>query len=87
MIRLACGDRYQRRHMSVFRVVTGLALIPETEQIDFIRCSIAMRLGWPQHLQASRLLELAQNDQRGLALALMGMALLILLEDLADLES
>ena len=87
MISGSCGDRYRRRRVSVFRVVTGLALIPQTEQIDSTRCLIAMRLGWPQHLQASRLLELAQDDQRGLALALMGMALLILIEDLADLES
>ena len=70
--------------MSVFRVVTGLALISEIKQIDQNRCLIIMRLGWPQHLQASRLLELAQDDQRGLALALMGMACLLLLQDLSE---
>jgi hypothetical protein len=83
----SCDHRYRWERLSVFRVVTGLAVISEIEQSDRIRCSIAMRLGWPQHLQASRLLELAPDDQRGLALALMGMALLILVEDLAGQES
>lgn len=43
---------------------------------------IAMRLSWPQHLQASRSIERANDSQRGLALALMGVSLLILAEDL-----
>ena len=43
-----------------------------------------MRLTWPQHLQAARALELAADTQRGYALALMGMALLILAEDLLE---
>ena len=37
-----------------------------------------MRLSWPQHLQASRTIELAGDGQRGMALALMGISLLIL---------
>ena len=45
-----------------------------------------MRLSWPQHLQASRVLELAGESQRGTALALMGMSLLILAEDLLESE-
>jgi hypothetical protein len=45
-----------------------------------------MRLSWPQHLQASRTVELAGESQQGTALALMGMSLLILAEDLLDSE-
>jgi hypothetical protein len=45
-----------------------------------------MRLSWPQHLQASRTVELAVESQQGMALALMGMSLLILAEDLLDSE-
>jgi hypothetical protein len=45
-----------------------------------------MRLSWPQHLQASRTVELAGESQQGMALALMGMSLLILAEDLLESE-
>ena len=45
-----------------------------------------MRLSWPQHLQASRTLELAGESHQGMALALMGMSLLILAEDLLESE-
>jgi hypothetical protein len=45
-----------------------------------------MRLSWPQHLQASRTVELAGDGQRGMALALMGVSMLILLEDLLEAE-
>jgi hypothetical protein len=45
-----------------------------------------MRLSWPQHLQASRTVERAGESQRGMALALMGMSLLILAEDLLETE-
>lgn len=41
-----------------------------------------MRLTWPQHLQASRTIENAEHSQRGMAMALMGISLLILIEDL-----
>lgn len=82
----SCGHCYRRARLSVFRVVTALAVISEIEQSHYIHCLIAMRLGWPQHLQASHLLAHAPDDQRGLALALMGMALLILVEDLASEE-
>jgi hypothetical protein len=44
-----------------------------------------MRLSWPQHLQA-RAIELAGEGQRGMALALMGISLLILAEDLLAAE-
>ena len=45
----------------------------------------AMRLSWPQHLQASRSVEMAGEDQRGMAMALMGISLLVLAQDLLDL--
>lgn len=41
-----------------------------------------MRLTWPQHLEVSRTVERAALEQRGAALALMGMSLLILAQDL-----
>ncbi|MBM5792113.1 MAG: hypothetical protein FJ053_10155 [Cyanobacteria bacterium M_surface_10_m1_298] len=41
-----------------------------------------MRLSWSQHLAAARSVELTSRDQTGTALALMGVALLILLQDL-----
>ncbi len=46
---------------------------------------VAMRLSWPQHLQASRSVEMAGEDQRGMAMALMGISLLVLAQDLLDL--
>ncbi|MEB3318997.1 MAG: hypothetical protein VKO39_12780 [Cyanobacteriota bacterium] len=45
-----------------------------------------MRLTWPEHLQTARTLELAGDAQRGEALALMGVALLMLTQDLLDQE-
>jgi len=51
-----------------------------------ISCGFAMRLSWPQHLQASRTIERAADAQRGEALALMGMSMLILAEDLLASE-
>jgi hypothetical protein len=45
-----------------------------------------MRLSWPEHLQTARTLELSGENQRGEALALMGIALLMLAEDLLDQE-
>jgi hypothetical protein len=45
-----------------------------------------MRLSWPQHLQTARLLESASDSQCGMALALMGVSLLILAEDLLEFE-
>jgi len=43
-----------------------------------------MRLTWSQHLAAARTIELAGDDQCGTAMALMGMACLLLLQDLSD---
>jgi len=51
-----------------------------------ITCSSDMRLTWPEHLQASRTVELAGESERGTALALMAMSLLILAEDLLESE-
>ncbi|MGB5134038.1 MAG: hypothetical protein WBN89_02565 [Prochlorococcaceae cyanobacterium] len=45
-----------------------------------------MRLSWPEHLQTARTLELSGDDQRGTALALMGVALLLLAQDLLSHE-
>ena len=45
-----------------------------------------MRLSWPQHLETARTLELTGDGQRGEALALMGIALLMLTQDLLDQE-
>ena len=41
-----------------------------------------MRLSWSQHLIAARTIELSAREQTGTSLALMGMALLMLLQDL-----
>ena len=46
-----------------------------------------MRLSWPQHLQAARTIELTGDQHRGTSLALMGLSLLLLAEDLLELES
>jgi hypothetical protein len=45
-----------------------------------------MRLTWPQHLETARTLEITADSQRGEAMALMGIALLMLLQDLLDQE-
>jgi hypothetical protein len=45
-----------------------------------------MRLSWPEHLQTARTLELTGDCQRGEALALMGVALLVLAQDLLEQE-
>lgn len=46
-----------------------------------------MQLSWPEHLQNARLLELSPPEERGTALALMGMSLLLLAQDLLDAET
>lgn len=45
-----------------------------------------MRLTWPQHLETARTLELTADAQRGEAFALMGVALLMLAQDLLEQE-
>jgi hypothetical protein len=46
-----------------------------------------MHLSWPQHLQAARTLELSAPEDRGTALALMGIALLLLSQDLLTAQT
>jgi hypothetical protein len=46
-----------------------------------------MRLSWPEHLQTARTVELSSDRERGTALALMGVALLLLAQDLLEQES
>ena len=43
-----------------------------------------MRFSWPDHLQAARAIEATSDSERGTALGLMGMALLLLAEDLLE---
>lgn len=45
-----------------------------------------MRLTWSQHLQAARTLESSNDADLGISLALMGLALLMLSEDLLAQE-
>lgn len=44
-----------------------------------------MRLSWSDHLNTARTLELVGRDHTGTALALMGMAVLMLLQDLEQM--
>jgi len=48
---------------------------------------LIMRLSWSQHLAAARTLELARREDTGTALALMGMALVMLLQDLQSMTT
>lgn len=45
-----------------------------------------MRLSWPQHLETARVVERVDDEHRGMALGLMGVALLLLAQDLLDQE-
>ena len=45
-----------------------------------------MRLSWPQHLETARVVERVDQEHRGVALALMGVALLLLAQDLLEQE-
>lgn len=45
-----------------------------------------MRLSWPQHLETARVVECVDEEHRGVALALMGVALLLLAQDLLEQE-
>jgi hypothetical protein len=45
-----------------------------------------MRLSWPQHLQTARVVERVADSHRGMALGLMGIALLMLTQDLLEQE-
>lgn len=80
----ACG--YQSGPTSVFQLVTPLALATISREPCQEANFVVMRLSWPQHLQTARLLEGAADAQCGTALALMGVSLLILAEDLLESE-
>lgn len=72
--------------MSVFQGVNApraICLFKDSDRACFL---IAVRLSWPQHLQTSRTLERVSDGQRGTALALMGVALLMLSQDLLEQE-
>ena len=45
-----------------------------------------MRLSWPQHLATARVVERVDDEHRGVALGLMGVALLLLAQDLLEQE-
>ncbi len=70
----------------MFQLVTPLALARISRKPCPYTNSVVMRLSWPQHLQTARLLESAADAQCGTALALMGVSLLILAEDLLESE-
>ncbi len=46
-----------------------------------------MRFSWPQHLETARVVERVDEEHRGVALALMGVALLLLAQDLLEQET
>ncbi len=46
-----------------------------------------MRLSWADHLGVSRTLAISDHPHRGTAMALMGVALIVLLQDLLDQEA
>jgi hypothetical protein len=72
--------------MSVFRVVKAATLIRITNQNYQDSRSSTMRLSWSDHLTTARTLELSGDPERGTALALMGIALLLLSQDLLAQE-
>lgn len=51
---------------------------------DQSSCGGGMRFTWSEHLRVARTLSLARQEHSGTALALMGVALLLLLQDLSD---
>lgn len=70
----------------LFQLVTLLAVIRHCQEPVRVSLQSSMRLSWPQHLQTARLLEGAAEAECGIALALMGVSLLILAEDLLEQE-
>ncbi len=64
-----------------------ISLFNRIDELPLRRWSApAMRLSWPQHLETARLVERAADEHRGMALGLMGVALLLLAQDLLDAE-
>ena len=80
-------SRYRQPLLSVFQVVKTPSLISNFYDAHNDCFSDPMRLSWPQHLEVSRTVELAGKGDRGTAMALMGISLLMLLEDLLDAET
>lgn len=72
-------------HTSIASCETAIS-ISIANGIDERSPSLPMRLSWPQHLQAARTIELTGDQHRGTSLALMGLSLLLLAEDLLELE-
>ena len=62
-------------------------LAPALVQVQIYRDFLeVMRLTWAQHLQAARTIELHREADQGMALALLGVALLMLSQDLLAFE-
>ena len=78
--------RYTIAGSWLFQLVTLLAVLRNCQEPDLASLQSSMRLSWPQHLQTARLLEGAADAECGIALALMGVSLLILVEDLLEQE-
>ena len=76
----------ERRPLSVFRVVTTAAVTSTDGQNEWKFPVAGMRLSWPEHLQTARMIGSSGDDQRGVSLALMGIALLLLSQDLLAQE-
>ena len=83
---MASYQRLPERRLPMLRNAKCLATISIFQDPYQQSLCFDMRLSWPQHLQASRTVEHAGESQRGMALALMGMSLLILAEDLLESE-
>jgi hypothetical protein len=62
--------------------MTRATAISDSNQNHQDRDRSGMQLSWPQHLQTARTIELSAPEDRGTALALMGIALLLLAQDL-----
>lgn len=81
-----CSDLYRSGPLSVFQVVRAGANRRRSVQIGLVLEGFPMRLTWAQHLQAARTLELHGDSDVAGSLCLLGMALLMLSEDLLELE-
>lgn len=85
-MRDAGSHGYGDRRLSVFRSMKPRRLINVSYHYHQNFSNGGMRLTWPQHLQTARTLELTGDSHRGEALALMGVALLLVAQDLLEFE-
>lgn len=85
-MRDAGSHGYGDRRLSVFRSMKPRRLINVSYHYHQNFSNCGMRLTWPQHLQTARTLELTGDSHRGEALALMGVALLLVAQDLLEFE-